>query len=103
MGDNSNLTSVVVLNPDCNIMDNAYTFYGYSDVDAAYFSGTIYGYSGSTAEEYAEKYGRNFFTLINGDVDMNGNIDALDASEILSYYSYTATGGKLSFDEWMVS
>lgn len=44
----TNLTSVTILNPDCVIGDSDY------DVFKKYASGfTLYGYSGSTAEEYA--------------------------------------------------
>ncbi|MBQ9429003.1 MAG: leucine-rich repeat protein, partial [Clostridia bacterium] len=50
----SGLTSITILNPDCNIYDSRYTI---SD------TATIYGYAGSTAQAYAEEYGRPFVAL----------------------------------------
>ena len=50
----SSLESITILNPDCEIYDSKYTI----DENA-----TIYGYEGSTAEAYAEKYGREFVAL----------------------------------------
>ncbi|WP_294412833.1 leucine-rich repeat protein, partial [uncultured Ruminococcus sp.] len=45
------LKSIIILNPDCKIED-----YALSMCD----TGTIYGYKGSTAQKYAEKYNYNF-------------------------------------------
>ena len=50
--------SISILNPECSIYDSIYTIR-----DA-----TIYGYAGSTAQKYAEKYGRKFI-LIDGTND----------------------------------
>ncbi len=71
-----NLTSVVILNPDCTIYDSASTFcnnFGIYDnyyFSASYhnyqFSGTIYGYKNSPAQAYAEKYNRDFVALDGG-------------------------------------
>lgn len=58
------LTSVIIQNPNCEINDDAYTFTnGYDENWNAFFAGTIYGYTGSTAQAYAEKYGYNFSAL----------------------------------------
>ncbi|MDE6520098.1 MAG: hypothetical protein K2K91_06535 [Ruminococcus sp.] len=38
-----------------------------------------------------------------GDIDGNGVVDAGDASAILSYYSYTSTGGTKSLEEFLIS
>ena len=51
---------IYILNPKCSIYDDESTistgYYGQ-------FSGTIYGYDGSTAQAYAEKYKKNFVSL----------------------------------------
>lgn len=62
------LENITILNPDCSIYD-------YESVipDGA----TIYGYAGSTAQTYAEKYSRNFVLL-----DENGDVS------ILNYLTY---------------
>lgn len=54
--DCSALTSVMVLNPNC-------TIYDFEDTLGVPGTTVIYGYSGSTAESYAEKYGYSFFPL----------------------------------------
>jgi len=48
------LTEIYIMNPKCNIYDNE---------DTIFNGATIYGYSGSTADEYAQKYGRKFVRL----------------------------------------
>jgi len=50
----SNLSRIKIINPNCNIYDNA---------DTISETATIYGYSGSTAEEYAKNYNREFIPL----------------------------------------
>ena len=50
----TSLTSVTILNPACEIYDSANTIYSGT---------TIYGYTDSTAQAYAEKYNRNFVAL----------------------------------------
>ena len=59
------LNSVTFLNPECKIYNSKETIYNsYGDVTRAYFfSGTIYGYSNSTAQAYAKEYGRKFIAL----------------------------------------
>ena len=66
----SSLTSITILNPKCNIYnvyDNQYTIPE---------NATIYGYTGSTAEAYAEKYNRAFVALDKPaqDEDTKGDI-----------------------------
>ena len=48
------LESITINNPECEIFDSESTFYT---------GATIYGYEGSTAQAYAEKYGREFVVL----------------------------------------
>lgn len=55
------LEKVVIENANCNIADDEYTFTNY-DMSSD-FSGTIYGYDDSTAQKYAEQYGRTFVSL----------------------------------------
>ncbi|MBQ3138001.1 MAG: leucine-rich repeat domain-containing protein [Ruminococcus sp.] len=50
----NNLTSIIFCNPECKIFDDAYTIPENT---------IIYGYAGSTAQEYAEKYEREFVVL----------------------------------------
>lgn len=97
-GDCHSLEDVFILSRTCDICDDAGTVSNYRIIDTGeiVFNGTIYGYRGSTAEAYAEKYGRTFkaiddFTL--GDVDFSGGIDSSDASMLLAQYAVTATGG----------
>ena len=47
--------SIRILNPECEIYDSSFTFFQ--------FTGTIYGYENSTAQEYAEKYDYNFSVI----------------------------------------
>ena len=48
------MTAIYILNPDCEIYDQRYTFED---------STVIYGYEGSTAESYADSYSRDFVPL----------------------------------------
>ncbi len=83
------LDSLTILNPNCAIYDDKTTVYGRT---------TIYGYSGSTAQAYAEKYGKYFSALDQsqiklGDVDFSGDISPLDSSITLSAYAMLSTTG----------
>lgn len=73
------LTSITIENPDCEIYDKNGTIY-----DTA----TIYGYTNSTAQAYAEKYGCTFVALDeisteSGDANGNGSVEVADAVFIL--------------------
>lgn len=105
-----NLESITILNPDCEISDSEYTISsGRTDNNEYYFDGTIYGYADSTAQAYAEKYGRKFELLdgvpteelATGDIDGNGNIDATDASFVLAEYAVLSTSSTGTFTEAM--
>ncbi len=50
----TSLTSITILNPDCEIYYIEFTIYE---------GATIYGYTCSTAQAYAERYGRTFVSL----------------------------------------
>lgn len=56
------LSEVRIMNPVCEITDDATTFTDDFYEDSS-FTGTIYGYDKSTAQQYAEKYGRKFALL----------------------------------------
>ncbi|MBR1457912.1 MAG: leucine-rich repeat protein [Oscillospiraceae bacterium] len=84
------LMSVTILNPECNIKEG--TFYKPNNeiYGVYYFDGIIYGYSGSTAQEYANAHDFTFValdektpTLKVGDIDGSGVIGADDASMVL--------------------
>lgn len=84
------LESITILNPDCIILD------GESDAIAtgyinetteggwcpSYFTGTIYGYTNSTAQAYAERHDYKFVSLGEppvGDVTLDGEVGLRDA------------------------
>ena len=86
----TNLTKITFLNPDCKIGSNNKTI---SNADGVY-NGTIYGYEGSTAQKYAEKYGYTFEILENipekpavvlGDANGDGEVNMADVASIVQY------------------
>ncbi len=90
-----NLESITILNPKCEIFDS----YGTTSTEAI-----IYGYKNSTAQEYAEKYNMTFVEItdteiILGDVNGDGMVDAVDATEILVEYANLSTGGSAMFSD----
>lgn len=75
-----NIKSIAIKNPRCEIYDDKSTIANnYSG-----FNGTIYGYENSTAQTYAENYGRKFVSLgsvpdnIMGDVNKDGIFNVSD-------------------------
>lgn len=86
------LSSIAILNPVCEIFD------GYNDGETFSENTVIYGYEGSTAQAYAEKYGREFAVIgenaavLTGDADGNGTVDLSDAVQVLSIYAQNASG-----------
>lgn len=74
------------------------------DTDIGMLAGTIpektviYGYTGSTAQTYAETFDRSFVSLgfppagMFGDVNRNGEIDTGDASMLLRYIAESGAG-----------
>ena len=107
------LKTVFIYNPDCEIFDGSATICNTSEVidDGTFnithegsFSGTVYSYAGSTAQSYAEKYGYNFRAIKSyefqlGDVNIDGAIDALDASLTLMEYASVSTGKPSELDD----
>ncbi len=108
----SELMSITIKNPDCNLVTGVYYSISndtervewkegkkrYSKYIPS-FSGTIYGYEDSTAQAYADKYDFNFEVLKDeantvklGDVNGDGKIDSVDASNILASYAVFSTG-----------
>ena len=62
--DCSNLKSITILNPDCKVLGKESTICnGYDENYVYHFNGTIRGYSGSTAQTYAEKYNCTFVEI----------------------------------------
>lgn len=53
------LESITIRNANCDIADSGSTISN-AEENTFVFNGTIYGYSGSTAEKYARTYGYNF-------------------------------------------
>ncbi|MCM1132365.1 MAG: leucine-rich repeat protein [Ruminococcus flavefaciens] len=108
--DCQNLTSITILNPECEIYGASNTIsnnYQYSS--DVYYNGTIYGYTNSTAQAYADKYGYKFESigeapareLETGDINGDNKIDATDASFVIIEYSKLSTDGSGSFTEAM--
>lgn len=105
------LKSVVFENSDCVIYDASHTicntYESVADSTIKYigtYTGTIYGYEGSTAQTYAEKYGFAFEALEEktyslGDVDGNGTIDPVDATLVLRQYCLASMNAEDLLDE----
>ena len=79
----ASLSKVSIYNADCKINDSDYTISN---------TATIYGYSGSTAQAYAEKYGRTFVALddipsetVYGDANCDGDVLVNDAVLVMAY------------------
>ena len=80
-----NLTGITIFSKTIVIYDSAETI---SE------TATIYGYEGSTAEAYAEKYDRDFTAFppeyIRGDVNGDGKVDSDDAIYLLRHTMLSA-------------
>lgn len=89
----SDLTSITILNPECVIYyilvdDNTFPDIDYPSI----YHGTIYGYEGSTAQEYAKEQENEFILLgsaevseIKGDANLDGEISIADVAAISAY------------------
>ncbi|WP_294412878.1 leucine-rich repeat protein [uncultured Ruminococcus sp.] len=94
----NSLEKVCILNPECDINDMNSTFTN----GASYaYTGIIKGYRGSTAEAYANKYDRIFVPVDSdmGDVNFDGNVNAVDASMVLAYYAMISTNQDGGYNE----
>lgn len=94
----NSLEKVCILNPECDISDMNSTFTngaGYA------YTGIIKGYRDSTAEAYANKYDRIFVPVDSdmGDVNFDGNVNAVDASMVLAYYARVSTNQEGGYNE----
>ena len=98
-GSCNSLALIEIENPECDIYDYSATIYK---------TAVISGYSGSTAQAYAEKYERNFVPLGDkpatpayqlGDANADGKIDSSDASLILAEYAIIQTGANTTFTD----
>lgn len=91
------LQSFKILNPKCSIPK-------FSDIPG---KGTVYGYSGSTAQAYAKEIGWTFKSLGEipepeytlGDVNKDGIINAVDASKILVLFTELSSGETTATEE----
>ena len=103
----SNLKSITINNPECSIYDDDGTISNirYSGM-GTYFYGTIYGYTGSTAQTYAEKYGYNFVSLdepeftttaVTTDITTTYTTITTDVTETESQPPVTTTTTETSF------
>ncbi|MBR5682595.1 MAG: leucine-rich repeat protein [Ruminococcus sp.] len=91
------LDDVTILSSDCKIFDRPTTFTNKGEE----YTGVIKGYNGSTAEKYAQKYGYTFKSLAQlGDVNRDGEINAVDASSVLAYYAMISTNQNGRYDEY---
>ncbi len=81
------LASITFLNATCEVD---------APIDTFGFTGTVYGYTDSTAQAYAEKYNHRFVALDaelpTGDIDGDGEISPSDAYEVLTAYAMTQLG-----------
>ena len=107
-----NLKSVTIMNPKCEIADSDKTIcniIGWKDDkgETGFYTGTICGYEGSTAQAYAEKYGYTFESLgaapgaeptaeqALGDVNGDTIVNASDAATVLIASAAAGAGGAL--------
>ncbi len=94
------LENILIMNKDCEISmhgDTISNLWDTSAVDYASFEGLILGKAGSTAQTYAETYGRNFREAQYGDVNLDSFVDASDCSALLAEYAKTATNNPSEF------
>lgn len=91
----TDLKNITIENPKCEIADSQETIYTMADQNGNYFfKGTIYGYENSTAQEYAEKYDKNFESL--GEKPM-----VITVSDIVKFQKWLVKSGNLSEEEFI--
>lgn len=77
------LETLTILNKDCSIYDSSWTIISDESPEEFYYNMTIRGYEGSTAQEYAEKYGIKFEIA---DDSERGYSEVVEGA--LTYYVY---------------
>ncbi|MGN0613106.1 MAG: leucine-rich repeat protein [Porcipelethomonas sp.] len=93
----SSLRSITIMNPECEIYDDSATISSVNNYNN-YFNSTIYGYNGSTAQAYAEKYRREFVSLdgepdtTQGDANGDDIVNVRDAAFIASKLAQGKSG-----------
>ena len=103
----ANLKNIIIRNPECTIDPSTSTVSdAYNNKTSKYnYSGSIYGFEGSTAQEYAELNGYDFKVLspevTNIQVDEDGNVTWNKAENAVSYrivkvYNNKAYYGKMT-------
>lgn len=102
---NASLKEIVIENPSCEIYDDRCTISSNLFVNESY-KGIIYGYENSTAQSYAKKYDYKFEPIENyynkfklGDVNLDGVVDGIDATLVLSEYTLIISGYPGTFSE----
>ena len=94
--------TITFLSHDCTIYPYGSTICNTIDDGSYIYNGVIKGYDGSTAQEYATRFGYSFEVIedtINiklGDPNNDGKIDANDSSLVLVEYSKMSTGAAAS-------
>ena len=87
--DCSELESITFLNPDCIIGDEELSYFDNSQTISnsnGGFTGTIYGYNGSTAQEYAEKHGYKFKSISD-----NPDVIVTPGTAIVTFVTHPTT------------
>jgi hypothetical protein len=80
----SSLSSIKINNPNCTIFDSSDTITNGDADNYLKYSGTIYGYSNSTVQSYANKYSLNFNSIVKtqGDANCDEQVSIRDAAYI---------------------
>lgn len=103
--EDSGLTKITILNPECAVDNDERSLL--NDHQTINDGATIYGYTNSTAQAYAEKYKLNFVAigeptvieLESGDINGDNLIDAVDATAVSVEYARLATGGDFTLSD----
>ena len=91
----TDLKNITIENPKCEIADSQETIYTMADQNGNYFfKGTIYGYENSTAQEYAEKYDKNFESLGEKPI-------VITVSDIVKFQKWLVKSGNLMEEEFI--
>lgn len=99
------LDRIIIPNPKCRIFGSRYTINDTLHISSELvsFSGTMIGYVDSAAQVHAEKYSAAFMPIEDfslGDANFDGEVNALDASLVLTEYASASTGNASAFYEY---